>query len=177
MQCSLDTNYPHVKFVARRYAPMASSPRILCRPAPTGARSYAKSLIAVHRRCACSGVKTLRNTSPAKRQAAALLAFRSLDPFRALREPDRRRRDEERLSRFEQEPPTNQKYALTERAPYRFESPFAPAVSQKNLSRRSAHRAEAAGYRGWLIVEANQDPVHQKGLAGEPASHFRGVPV
>jgi hypothetical protein len=28
----------------------------------------------------------------------ALLAFRSLDPFRALREPDRRRRDEERPS-------------------------------------------------------------------------------
>src|SRR5690348_9191015 len=27
----------------------------------------------------------------------ALLPFRSLDPFRALREPDRRRRDEERL--------------------------------------------------------------------------------
>src|SRR3954454_13515560 len=41
--------------------------------------------------------KALRNTSDAKaarRQAA--LAFRSLDPFRALREPDRRRRDEER---------------------------------------------------------------------------------
>src|SRR5262249_31076058 len=91
------------KFVARRYAHMASSPRILCRPAPTGAQSYAKSPIAVHRRCACSGVKALPNTSPAKRQAAKpLLAFRSLDPFRALREPDRRRRDEERLSRFEQ---------------------------------------------------------------------------
>src|ERR1700757_1706594 len=32
----------------------------------------------------------------------ALLPFQSLDPFRALREPDRRRRDEERLSRSEQ---------------------------------------------------------------------------
>src|SRR5207248_11243392 len=31
-----------------------------------------------------------------------MLAFRSLDPFRALREPDRRRRDEERPSRSEQ---------------------------------------------------------------------------
>ena len=31
MQCSLDTNYPHVKFVARTCAPMASSPRILNR--------------------------------------------------------------------------------------------------------------------------------------------------
>src|ERR1700756_5719799 len=44
-----------------------------------------------------------RNTSAARRQARqALLPFRSLDPFRALREPDRRQRDEERLSRAEQ---------------------------------------------------------------------------
>src|ERR1700732_4427823 len=41
--------------------------------------------------------KALRNTSDAKAaRRQALLAFRSLDPFRALREPDRRRRDEER---------------------------------------------------------------------------------
>src|SRR6266513_3472470 len=53
--------------------------------------------LAVHPPSACSGVKALRNTSDAtaaSRQAP--LAFRSLDPFRALREPDRRRRDEER---------------------------------------------------------------------------------
>src|ERR1700738_5183204 len=52
-----------------------------------------KAHLAVHPPSACSGVKALRNTSDAKaarRQAA--LAFRSLDPFRALREPDRRRR-------------------------------------------------------------------------------------
>jgi len=56
-----------------------------------------KRPLAVHRPSACSGVKALRNTSDAKRQSRqALLAFRSLDPFRALREPDRRRRDEER---------------------------------------------------------------------------------
>src|SRR5260370_23199051 len=50
-----------------------------------GARRKAR--LSVHRPCACSGVKALRNTSFAKaarRQAA--LAFRSLDPFRALRE-------------------------------------------------------------------------------------------
>src|SRR6266478_3660990 len=56
-----------------------------------------KRPLAVHRPSACSGVKALRNTSDAKRQSRqATLAFRSLDPFRALREPDRRRRDEER---------------------------------------------------------------------------------
>ena len=53
-----------------------------------------KARLSVHPPFACSGVKALRNTSLAKaasRQAA--LAFRSLDPFRALREPDPRRRD------------------------------------------------------------------------------------
>src|SRR5438876_472495 len=50
-----------------------------------------------------SGVKALRNTSFAKAaRRQAPLAFRSLDPFRALREPERRRRDEERPSRSEQ---------------------------------------------------------------------------
>src|ERR1700741_2063030 len=83
---------------------MASSPRILNRQHTSDAE-HAKSPVAVHHRSACSGVKAcpwleqgaLRNTSTAKRQAAKpWLAFRSLDPFRALREPDRRRRDEER---------------------------------------------------------------------------------
>src|SRR5271169_6004895 len=61
------------------------------------AEAMQKAPVAVHLPSACSGVKALRNTSDAKaarRQAA--LAFRSLDPFRALREPHRRRRDEER---------------------------------------------------------------------------------
>ena len=83
--------------------PMASSPRILIDTGTHWSPKLCKSPIAVHRRCACSGVKALRNTSVARRQATKLcLPFRSLDPFRALREPDRRRRDEERLSRSEQ---------------------------------------------------------------------------
>src|SRR5205823_1116322 len=59
---------------------------------------------------------------PASRQA--VLPFRSLDPFRALREPDRRRRDEERPSRSEQRTATNQNDHLTGKAPYKFESSF-----------------------------------------------------
>jgi hypothetical protein len=54
-----------------------------------------------------------------------MLAFRSLDPFRALREPDRRRRDEERLSRSEQRTLSkNPNNHLTGKAPYKFESPL-----------------------------------------------------
>ena len=56
-----------------------------------------KARLPVHRPSACSGVKALRNTSDAKAASRqAPLAFRSLDPFRALREPDCRRRDEKR---------------------------------------------------------------------------------
>jgi len=51
-----------------------------------------------------------------------MLPFRSLDPFRPLREPDRRRRDEERLSRSEQRTANKPKDHLTGKAPYRFES-------------------------------------------------------
>src|SRR6516164_94921 len=71
--------------------------------APSDAKLMQKAPVAVHHRSARSGVKALRNTSAAKRQAAKpWLAFRSLDAFRALREPDRRRRDEERPFRSEQ---------------------------------------------------------------------------
>jgi hypothetical protein len=52
---------------------------------------------------ACSAVKALRNTSCARAASRpAPLAFRSLDGLRALREADRRRRDEERPFRSEQ---------------------------------------------------------------------------
>src|ERR1700720_3382861 len=54
-----------------------------------------------------------------------MLAFRSLDPFRALREPDRRRRDEERLSRSEQRTLSKtQNNHLTGKAPYKSAANF-----------------------------------------------------
>src|ERR1700730_1678783 len=79
-------------------------------------------------RCS-SSLRVLRRQGAAQhnqREAAsrqAMLAFRSLDPFRALREPDRRRRDEERLSRSEQRTLSKtQNNHLTGKAPYKFES-------------------------------------------------------
>ena len=99
-------------------APLGS----LRRQAPSEPELRRKAHLTVHRPSACSGVKALRNTSDARaasRQAA--LAFRSLDPFRALREPDRRRRDEERLSRSEQRTVSKnpQNNLLTGKAPYK----------------------------------------------------------
>src|SRR5260370_1623137 len=70
------SNDPTVyKSVARRCAPMASSPRILNRQTDRhrpDAEAMQKAPVAVHRRSACSGVKALRNTSDARRQAAKL---------------------------------------------------------------------------------------------------------
>src|SRR5215471_21533994 len=79
-----------------------------------------KPPFAVHHRSACSDVKALRNPSAARRQAAKpWLAFRSLDPFRALREPDRRRRDEERPF-----PAPNKELAINRKTPLDRESPI-----------------------------------------------------
>ena len=136
---SLDTNYPHVKFAASKDAPMASSPRILNRQHTSDAESLQKAPVAVHHRSACSGVKALRNTSTAKRQAAKpWLAFRSLDPFRALREPDRRRRDEERLFRSEQKTGNKPKRLLDRKSPIQVER---TSVREPSVKRHLPGRA------------------------------------
>jgi hypothetical protein len=76
-------------------APLRSSRRRIAGAIRCGASKKGPS--PAHRPSACSGVKALRNTSAAKAASRqAPLAFRSLDPFRALREPDYRRRDEKR---------------------------------------------------------------------------------
>src|SRR5215472_6788513 len=122
MQCSLDTNYPHVKFVARReMRPNGELPsdHYADRRRHTPERGR-QAHLAVWRPAACSGVKALRNTREAKAASRqALLVFRSLDPLRALREPDRRRRDEERPSRSKQGTGYKPKNHLTEKLPYK----------------------------------------------------------
>jgi hypothetical protein len=111
------------KCAARDPRPMASSPRILRRQATVRRRSFAKKPVSqfiiapptqASRRC--------ETQAPLGGKRQALLPFRSLDPFRVLREPDRRRRDEERLSRSEQRTDNKPKHHLTGKAPYKFES-------------------------------------------------------
>src|SRR5271170_4961775 len=89
------------------------------------AEAMQKAPVAVHLPSACSGVKALRNTSDAKAASRqALLAFRSLDPFRALREPDRRRRDEERPSRSEQRTLSKTRTTISDQMPAAGKSPL-----------------------------------------------------
>jgi hypothetical protein len=110
-----------------------------------------KARLPVHPPSACSGLKALRNTSLAKaasRQAA--LAFRSLDPFRALREPDPRRRDEERPSRSEQRTLSkNQKQRLDRKSPIQVRIRLPPAGSQQRTVCWQP-RLECPLRRGWL---------------------------
>src|ERR1700720_269188 len=81
-----------------------------------------------------------------------MLAFRSLDPFRALREPDRRRRDEERLSRSEQRTLSKtQNNHLTGKAPYKFESAFLHRRIQCEPSARFGSGVPNAGSRSVVL--------------------------
>src|SRR5215472_8919868 len=112
------------KSVARRCAPMASSPRILNRPTGTSQTPrYAKSPSR-----SSSSLRVLRRQGAAKhklaRRQAAKLCYRfgPLTPFCALREPDRSDGTKNGFPAPNKEPTTNQKHDLTGKAPYRFES-------------------------------------------------------
>src|SRR5437868_13910420 len=108
-----------IQVCGAKMRPMASSPRIVTQTCAVRRRtSKREAHLAVHRPSACSGVKALRNTSDAKAASRqAPLAFRSLDPFRALREPDRRRRDEERLPAPNNELTANPRQPLDRKSP------------------------------------------------------------
>src|SRR5215470_16721218 len=102
----IQTDLPHTSlFVARNCAPNGELPSDYTKgkrcPTPQLHRTSP-----CHHPSACSGVK-----------AQAELAFRSLDPFRALREPDCRRRDEERPFRSEQKTGNKPKRLLDRKSP------------------------------------------------------------
>ena len=118
---------------AKRCAPMASSPRIITqtyngRHQTREVRRKAHLLSIVPPRA--QGSRRCETQASLRRQAAkAPLAFRSLDPFRALREPDCRRRDEKRpfplrTKNFS----TTQNNRLTGKAPYKSAAPALRSV-------------------------------------------------
>src|SRR5947209_5221864 len=96
-------------------------------------RSYGKSPIAVHRRCACSGLKALRNTSPAKRQAAErCYRFGPLTPSARSANLIAGDGTKNGFPAPNKEPSKNQNDYLTGKAPYRFESGFLSGESGAN---------------------------------------------
>src|SRR5947208_14781213 len=82
--------------------------------------------VAVHRRSACSGLKALRNTSDARRQAAKLrYRFGPLTPSARSANLIPGDGAKNGLSRSEQKTvSTTQNNRLTGKAPYKFESVF-----------------------------------------------------
>src|SRR5207245_4785550 len=64
-----------IQVCGAKMPPMASSPRILNSPTDRhrpDPQTMQEARLAVHHRSACSGLKALRNTSAARRQAAKL---------------------------------------------------------------------------------------------------------
>jgi hypothetical protein len=128
------------KCVARRRAPMASSPRILNRYPRhrPDAEVMQKAPVAVHHRSACSGVKALRNTSDARRQAAKLCyRFGPLTPSARSANLIAGDGTKNGLSRSEQRTATNQKQPLDRKSPIQVRIRFPPAGS---LSQRRTPR-------------------------------------
>ena len=113
------------KSVARRCAPWRA-PLGSSTDRQTGtdpSRSYAKARLAVHHRSACSGVKALRNTSGARRQAAKLCyRFGPLTPSARSANLTAGDGTKNGFPAPNKEPATNQNDHLTGKAPYRFES-------------------------------------------------------
>src|SRR3984893_8495018 len=120
---------------------MASSPRIITQTGAVRHWSFEERPVSplsiLPSRAQASRDRNTSLAKPASRQAA--LAFRSLDPFRALREPDRRRRDGERPSRSEQRTLSkNQKQRLDRKSPIQVRIHLPPAGSP--VHRRSDPR-------------------------------------
>src|SRR5580692_2046648 len=170
MQCSLDTNCPHVKCAARRCAPMASSPRINTQ---LGARQTLelrrKARLPVHRPSACSGVKALRNTSDARRQAAKL-CYR-FGPFT----PSARSANlipgdgtKNGLSRSEQKTvSTTQNNRLTGKAPYKFESCFLQRRESVSLP-HPLSKVESPGFSRGCAAGLATEAAQCSGRRGRP---------
>src|ERR1700756_3757439 len=101
--------------------------RAVRRPASKSPSRWSSSLCVLR----CQGAAKHKPRWAASRRA--LLAFRSLAPFRALREPDRRRRDEERASRSEQRTDYKPKSLLDSKSPIQVRIHFPPAESQQTF--------------------------------------------
>ena len=121
----IQTDLPHTSLAARSCAPMASSPRINTQLGARQTLSFEEGPVSpVHRPSACSGVKALRNTSVAKRQAAKLCyRFGPLTPSARSANLIAGDGTKNSLSRSEQKTVSaTQNNHLTGKAPYKFES-------------------------------------------------------
>jgi hypothetical protein len=150
-------------------APLGSSTD---RQAPTRHRGMRKARLEVHRPSACSGVKALRNTSPAGRQAAKLCyRFGPLTPSARSANLIAGDGTKNGFPAPNKERAINQKHDLTGKAPYRFESAFL----HRRVSNVPAVRAPCIwNARAPCIWNANET-VTKSGQALEHAQRSQAV--
>jgi hypothetical protein len=133
-----------------------------------------KAPVAVHHRSACSGVKALRNTSDARRQAAKLCC--RFGPFT----PSARSANlipgdgtKNGLSRSEQKTvSTTQNNRLTGKAPYKFES----ISRQQRVSCELDFGRDAEGERYLSLLAVARAALHDR-LGRRPCDVRTGQPV
>jgi hypothetical protein len=137
-----------------------------------------KARLAVHHRSACSGVKALRNTSPARRQAAKLCyRFGPLTP--SARSANLIAGDGTRngFPAPNKEPTTNQKHDLTGKTPYRFESlSLKRRVLSQGRGRGASEVRLVNGYPGRdLVTSKEADAANSSVCADGPAVRSIGM--
>ncbi len=145
------------KSVARRCTPMASSPRILNRPTDRhrpDTEAMQKARLAVHHRSAREGVKALRNTSDARRQAAKLCyRFGPLTPSARSANLIAGDGTKNGFPAPNKEPAKNQKRPLDRKSPIQVRIHFPPAQSQERTTERPKSGGDA-GRAAWAFQEA-----------------------
>src|SRR6516225_12142274 len=134
----INRSYP-IQVCDTTMRPMASSPRIPNRPTGTNQTPrYAKSPSRSSSSLRAERVKALRNTSPARRQAAKLCyRFGPLTPSARSANLIAGDRTKNGFTASDKEPPTNQKHHLTGKAPYKFES---GSLQQRDVMGQAARR-------------------------------------
>jgi hypothetical protein len=151
------------KSVAPSSAPngeLPSDPQQTDRQAPTRHRSYAKTPVAVHHRSACSGVKALRNTSAARRQAAKLCyRFGPLTPSARSANLIAGDGTENGFPAPNKELVTNPKQLLDRKSLIQVRIRLPPAQSQERTTERSLRRTtrQSASPTSAMCAARNRD--------------------
>jgi len=133
----------------RSHGELPSDPQQTDRQVPSRHRTYTKSPGAVHRPFACSGVKALRNTSAARRQAAKrCYRFGPLTPSARSANLIAGDGTKNGFPAPNKEPTTTQKLLLDRKSPIQVRIPFPPASSQRLAGIRPPHVEKSGVSRG-----------------------------
>ena len=161
------SNDPTAYKCAARRCPNGELPSDLNRSTGTDQTpSMRKGRLAVHHRSACSGVKALRNTSPARRQAAKLCyRFGPLTPSARSANLIAGDGTKNGFPAPNKEPATTQKHDLTGKAPYKCRMPS--SSDQTRVGRTLTLRGGAEFSLEGRDIELGRGTDRRYGAGGE----------